>query len=421
MELCRTAVGWAAVVALMTPATAGAAWSRASVVPGTAAAGFPFDVAVGRDGVTAVAYIRGGLRVAVRDASGRWRRARRVSVGRAPITAPDVEVSAGGEVIVAWTQSARRAAPVRGPNHIELALRTRGGRWGSPRAVGVSQHFIAADPRLAVNDRGDAVVMWRGQAGRRDVLRAALRRAGGKFHRGASLGEGGIDQRVLMDPAGRARAMWTRTIPPQHLHSEIRYATTTGRGGWTAARTVHSGSDGGAAFGLAPDGSVVAAWRSGEEGIGATRVGQVTVAVSDAGGAFGPARSPSDVRADEVHVGVSTAGEAVVAWSPALDDISGASDRVLYWATRPLGGDFSAVNVTPGTRAGAFGLLDDGTALTVDDGHGIESSVRPPAGAFGPPEQIASAGDFPLLATAGRTAVTVWLSRGRLATSTLRP
>ncbi len=413
---------WAALAALLAPAPAIAAWSPAAVVPGSAGAGFPFDIAVGADGTAAVAFIRHGVRVAVRDARGRWRPVQRVSVADAAITSPDVELSAGGEVIVAWTQSLRRAAPLTGPNRIEVALRGRNGRWRAPQEVGSSPHFIAADPRVAVNARGDAVVLWRGARGRgKDVLRAALRPPGRPFGRGRSLGEAGIDQRVLVEPGGRVDAIWTHTLPPEHLRSAIRFASASADRGVSPARTIHADEDGGPAFGRAPDGSFVVAWRSGGSGLDPTSGGQVMVAVGDGDAGFGPAQMLSDVPAADVHLGVSATGEAVVAWSPPLDEISAGAQPVIYWATRAPGGAFSPVNVALGARADAFGVLADGTAIAVGGGRGVTSAMRPPGGAFGAPMKIAMTGDFPVLATAGQAAAAVWLARGRLAISALRP
>ncbi len=421
MRATGSALCLAIAVAVVAPAPSLAAWSAPARVPGSAGAGFPFDVAAGPDGVIAVAFIRDGVRVAVRDARGRWGPARRVSAGGAAITSPDVEVSARGEVIVAWTRSLRRAAPLTGPNRIEVAAGSRSGRWRPPQVVGSSQHFIAADPRVAVNARGDAAVLWRGERGRgQDVLRAALRRAGGRFARGASLGEAGIDQRVLVEPGGRVDAIWTHTLPPEHLRSEIRFATATAGTGWSRAATLHSDDDGGPALARAPDGALVAAWRSGGSGIDPSSGGHVLLAVGGADGAFGPARIISEVRASSVRLGVSATGEAVVAWSPALDEVSGIAEPLIYWATRPAGGELSAVAAMPGARADAFGVLADGTAIAVDDRGGIEASARPPGGAFGPAARIAP-GDFPVLATAGATAAAVWLQRGRLAMSAWRP
>src|SRR5690349_24961015 len=104
----RAVRAWSLVVSLAVtaaaPAGAAAAWSGPVAVPGTAGAGFPFDVAAGADGVIAVAFVRDGVRVALRDARGRWEPAQRVSAADATVTSPDVEGSAGGAVVVAWTR-----------------------------------------------------------------------------------------------------------------------------------------------------------------------------------------------------------------------------------------------------------------------------------------------------------------------------
>jgi hypothetical protein len=191
-------------VAAAAPAVAAPGWSRGRDVPGSAGAGFPFDVDAGPGGTAAVVFVRRGVRVARRDARGRWHAPERVSPPGASVTAPDVELTGRGEIVVAWTQAlVRRALPPSGPNQIRVAVRRRGGGWRG-RAVGRTRHFIDAGLQLTVNARGDAVVIWRG--GSRDGLLAAARRAGGGFGRGASLGEPGSDQRVAVDPQGRAFA-----------------------------------------------------------------------------------------------------------------------------------------------------------------------------------------------------------------------
>jgi len=414
------AVGLLLVAAV--PARAATPWSRPADVPGSAGAGFPFDVAAGANGVTAVAFIRDGVRVAVRDARGRWGGARRISTAGAAITSPDVEVSAAGEVVVAWTRSQRRAAPLVGMNRIEVAVRGRNGRWAPPQVVGSSQHFIAAEPRVAVNARGDAAVLWRGErAGGRDVLRAARRRAPGRFGRAESLGEAGSDQQAIVEPDGRVDAVWTHTLPPEHLHSEIRFAAATSSSGWTAPRTIHADDDTGPALAQAPDGSFAVAWRSGGSGIDPTSGGHAMAALGSRDGQFAPARTLSDAPAASVHLGITGTGEVVVAWSPPLDEVSGIAEPVIYWVARPPGGEFSTVNVANGVRAEGFAVLADGAAIAVGARGGITSAVRPPGGLFGAPLQVAPSGDFPALAVGGLTATAAWLTRGRLSISTLRP
>jgi hypothetical protein len=408
----------AAAALLALPATAAGVprWTTARDVPGSAGAGFPFDVAVA-PGAAAVAMVRDGVRVAIRDRRGRWSPAEAVSRGRTGVTAPDVEVTAGGEVIVAWTQSAaRRTAPLRGINEIRVAIRDRRGRWTRPVAVGETLNFIAADVRLAANARGDAAVLWRGQASgdrSRDVLRLASRRAGGRFGRGASLGEPGIDARLAVDRSGRVFAAWTRTVPPEHLRSEIRFAAGDVARGLTA-ETVHRDRAGGPKLALTPGGSVVLAWRSDERGLGATRTGRVMAAVRSPAGSWAPPQLLSEVTTDEVQLGASDAGEVLLAWAPTPTTEGARAEVAFYSTTRPPAPEFAPVTGVPAIHLGPLGVLADGTAVTVAGGAGIEAAVRPPGGAFAPVRRLARVGDFPALAAAGSTAVAAWLARGRL-------
>jgi hypothetical protein len=96
----------------------------------------------------------------------------------------------------------------------------------------------------------------------------------------------------------------------------------------------------------------------------------------------------------------------------ALGPVAGAPQ--LFWATRPRGGAFGAVQAAPGLRAGPLVMLADGTAITVWSTTALRAGVRPPGAAFGPPEHIAPTGDFPVLAAGDPVAVAVWLSHGRL-------
>jgi hypothetical protein len=84
----------AALAALAIPAAAQGAAPRTppSAVPGSAGVGFPYDVAARPDGTAAVAFIQGGIRVALRSPGGRWPRAEKVSRGDTGVAAPDVAV-----------------------------------------------------------------------------------------------------------------------------------------------------------------------------------------------------------------------------------------------------------------------------------------------------------------------------------------
>ena len=413
--LCGLVTGASAVAA---PAALAAGWSNARDVPGSADAGFPFDTDAGPRGTAAVVFVGRGVQVARRDARGRWHAPERVSRASASVTAPDVELTGRGEIVVAWTQGlARRALPPSGPNQIRVAVRRRTGGWGG-RAVGRTRHFIDAGLQLAVNARGDAAVIWRG--GSRDGLLAAARRAGGRFGRGTSLGEPGSDQRVAVDAQGRVFAAWTRTIPPEHLSSQIRFATRSPRGAWRRPATIAFGRVGGPELALVPGEPSVLAWREEELGLGATRTGLPVAAARSEAGDWSPPRRLSEVRTRAVRLGVSAAAEVVATWSAAPPAYPRTGERALYAAARPRGQDFGPVARTSGVLDGPLAVLADGSAVTVAAAGGIEAAVRPPSGVFAPVGRLTSVGDFPLLSAWGATAEAVWAARDRLRAATFR-
>ena len=405
----RFALVTAALAMLTSPDAGAAEWSRSRDVPGSVGVGFPFDADVGGRGRVAVAIVRQGVRVIVRAPGGRWSAAEPVSPARASATAPDVEVTGRGEVIVAWTQSSSRRLPTAGPNAIHVAVRSPRGRWRS-WTVGGTSHFVAAEPRLAVNARGDAAVIWRGwrRRGGRDRLLTAFRPAGGAFRRTVSMGEAGMDQELAVDRAGRVYAAWTRTLPPQHLRSQIRFATRAA-GAWTRPETIVADRVGGPQLALVPDGSVVAAWRAAERGLGATRTGEVVAAVRTRAGTWGPAQPLSSVRTQRVHLGVSAAGDVLAAWNRAQPAFPDREQFALHQATRPPGGAFGPVTVVPDLVDGPLAVLAGGTAVTLLEQGGLRASVRPPGGAFGPSRLLSRVGGYPTVSAWGDVAVGVWM------------
>jgi hypothetical protein len=295
-----------------------------------------------------------------------------------------------------------------------VALRTRAGRWQAPRTVGRSRHFVDARARLAVDARGDAVLAWRGMRGARDELQAAYRPAGGDFGAARSLGEAGIDHDVAIDDRGTAAVSWAAPRPPAYVRSAIRLATRARRGAWSPSATVFADRAGSPQLGAPGDGSLLLAWRGDQQGIGATRTGLAIAAELRPGAAPQP-RVLADTPTLGPELAVSTAGDAIVAWtavSGPLDPTPGAP--ALYWAARPRGGTFGATQVDRDVRGGPVAMMRDGTAVTVWSATGIRAAVRPPGGDFGPAEQVSPGGDFPVLAAGDRLVAAVWLHGGRL-------
>ena len=277
--------------------------------------GFPYDVAAKRDGTTAVAFIQGGIRVALRAPGGAWTRAEKVSTGATGLAAPDVAFDGAGEVIVAWTQNtAHGAAPTEGPSYIRAAIRGADGRWGEARTLGRTGHFIDGQPRVATNSRGDAVVLWRGLRGSgsraRDVLQAAYRAAGGAFGGARSLSEPGIDLQVALDDGGTAYAAWSHTRAPSFVASSIRLARRVRSGAWTRPDTVAAVGASGPQIALPGDGSLLVAFRGSQQGVGATRTGFAMVAERTPASGAEPPLLLSFTRTVGPQLAVSTSGEA---------------------------------------------------------------------------------------------------------------
>jgi hypothetical protein len=410
-----------ATLAFPAGAHAAGAWTTPAPVPGSAGVGFPYDVAARSDGTAAVAFIANGIRVAVRAPDGRWSRAERVSLGDTGVAAPDVVFGGAGEVLVAWTQNTVHGAdPVQGPSYVRAAVRSSTGRWGAPRTVGRTRHFVDGQPRLAADARGDAVLAWRGVRARgaraRDVLQAAYRPAGGAFGRPRSLGEPGIDLQAAIDEGGRAYVAWSHTRPPYYVASSIRLATRMRTGPWSRADTIYADSAGDPQLAPTPGGTLLMAWRAAQQGVGATRTGFAMTAERDAAGITSDPLLLSTTRTVGPQIAAAPSGEAVIAWSapsPALDP--GAGAPTLQWTARAPRGTFGPAQTAPGLRAGPLAMLADGTAITVwSTATELRAAVRPPGGAFAAGEQIASRGDFPVLAAGGPLAIAVWLDRGRL-------
>ena len=277
------------------------------------------------------------------------------------------------------------------------------GHWRPPQ-VGARPALIAADPRVAVK-HGATPPAGRGGAARpgRRARRAARRPRPRRVAR-----RGGHRPARLVEPGGRVDAIWT-TRCRRAPRSEIRFATRRPARAGPAA-TLHRRR-----------GGRLTAGRRARRGLALRR--QRHRPSSGGHGCWPSAgrrhvgRRGSSRRAHvERRLGGRRPGRRS-SREPALDEVSGIAEPLIYWATRrrrrAVGG-----RREPGA-APTRRRLADGTGIAVDDRGGIEASARPPAA------RRAGGADrarrFPVLATAGATAAAVWLQRGRLAMSAWRP
>ena len=396
------------------PALAVRPWSTPDPIPGSSGVGYPYDVALLPDGRAAVAFVRDGVRVAIRLPGGRWSQAHRVSTGDTAVTAPDIATTGSGELLVAWTQSTVVGEVPVGRNSIRVAIRSPAGVWSPPRTVGGTEHFVDGEMRLATNRRGDAVLGWRGLRDTHDVLRAAFRPAGGWFGKASSLGEAGSDLRLRINSRGGAYAAWTRLRPPSFVRSSVRLAVRSRYGHWSKAQTIAGADSGGAQIALAPGRRLVIAWRGSQEGIGALRTGLVTVLDRSPEGRFSQRETLSAIRSPGPQVAVGPSGETLMVFNDAAAVGAEPGQPSFFWTARPEGGSFGPVQVLPGLGQGPLVMRSDGTAVVVWGSTQLQAIVRPPGGSFHKPELVTRKGQFPVLASRSHSVVAVWLADGRL-------
>ena len=419
-----------AVAVALAPAPAAARWSPPDRVPDSVGFGTPYDIAVNHGGRVAVAFPRGGIRVAIRRPSGGWEPTAEVSRTNAAVASPSVAIDASGRITVAWLEASGGAPPLGGPYKVRAATGDGHGRWGRPVTLGMSNHFELAEPQLAINNRGDAVVAWRGlrkedASGRTEAVLLAYRRDGHKFKKGRPIVEPlkerrVYDHKVALDAEGRVYVVWTTSEGPA-----VRYIMRRPGGRFGPLRQLSGSPASRPQIAVAGDGGVLVAWRAADldsEGEG-LRYGPPWATLRRADGRWTAARRLSGVPIYSPLVAASLFGRALVAWAPAPNqDGSNAVDPDLRYAARNRGGELLPEVEVPGVPAGEesfapgrrLGMLQDGTSVVVTarDGQIMATEMRW-AGTFGPLRTLARPGEQPLVATAARRLVVAYTVQGQ--------
>lgn len=163
------------------------------------------DVTVDGHGAATAAWseLDGGNDVvwaASRPVAGTWQAPVRLSFADGNASDPDVGSDANGDVLAVWST----------PSDAESSFRPAGGDWTRP--VVVPGSGPEAQPRLAVNARGDAVAAWPDYIA--GVLLGSARPAGGAWQPAAAVGpfasNGPLSPRVAIGGSGDGVAVWNR-------------------------------------------------------------------------------------------------------------------------------------------------------------------------------------------------------------------
>jgi hypothetical protein len=168
-----------------------------------------------------------GIQGAVRPAGGMFSPPQRISHQREEALDPRIAMNARGDAIVAWDVQVRTGCLLL------AAFRSTGGAWGAPRTVPGGHEFCRGNHRVAIDERGDAIVAWAAMQGSTMLVKTATRSAHGRWSAQPLIGRAsavaeppgavqvGMDARgdaivVWIDPArvlGGRRTMWARIRP----------------------------------------------------------------------------------------------------------------------------------------------------------------------------------------------------------------
>lgn len=169
---------------------------------------------------TACATTDGPCRIssARSSAGGRFRPATSVSRTARRIQGLTVGSNGRGDAVAVWNEVRE------GVERVVVAEATSR-RFASPQSLRARRAPIDALDRVrhavAVNDRGEAVVVWKTAAAGSQPIRAALARRGRRFERARRIGRG-LDPAVAFDGRDAIVAAWRRSVRSGQIQTTFR-------------------------------------------------------------------------------------------------------------------------------------------------------------------------------------------------------
>jgi hypothetical protein len=322
------------------------------------------------------------VRATVRPADGHWQPAETLS--RLGLNTA-VTVDARGDAIAAW----------EGRSGVEAAIKPVGGGWLAPQTVGTPRGEDPQEPQVASDASGDAIVVAPLQAhGQGSTgIQGAARPAGGTFsppQRISHHREEALDPRIAMNARGDAIVVWDVQVPTGCL---LRATFRPAGGAWGAPRTVPDGHEycrGSHTVAIDQRGNAIVAWVAMQGS---------TMLVKTAGrGAKGRwSAQPVIGRASAVaeppgavQVGMDARGDAIVVW---IDPARVLGGRGTMWARiRPVGRRWGAkerIGDVAYESSLSFAMDARGDASVVwEDKRGMEVASHPAGGGWQTPNTV---------------------------------
>jgi hypothetical protein len=254
----------------------------------------------------------------------------------APVDIAEVPLAASPEPWIAVDWEGRATAVWKHSEVVETAFRPFGGSWGEPVPLSEGESFV---PQAAMDARGDTTVVWMHLDGSHYVVESAYRPEGGEWEAPTLVsqpGEEGGDPQVALDAKGDSLVVWRGEDEGAEF---ARAAYRPSGGSWGSPVDVSAPGEQVQSLrdAVDPDGNAIVAWAGSTGMLGGYDIVHTAfkpaegswespVALSaDGGNAF-----PSDLTFD-------TSGNAALTWQR-----SGSGDNVVQAAYRPAGEEWEA-------------------------------------------------------------------------------
>jgi hypothetical protein len=313
-----------------------------------------------------------------------------ISSGAVEGTLPQVALDSAGDGFATWLSKSGTEYSILASTRSGL-----GGAWAKPvtlETLGMSV-IDDAQPRLSVDGKGDAIVVWEHVKGPESFVESSSRPSGaptwGPSQIVAEDAESLHNPEVGLDSAGNATAVWEAKGASVRIDAAVKPAG----GSWGAG--VPLSESGGNAnvprLAVAGNGDAIAIWeRFGEEGGNMAEI--IEASTRRAGAAFSHAAKVTKIQPTrgEVagqHVALDEQGDAVVTWSETntknQDLIEASAGKIATdtWGApvvlSGLGGDVEEepqVTVSPGGAAVVAWERTDGTNNIVEAATGLAAT-----------------------------------------------
>jgi hypothetical protein len=248
-----------------------------------------------------------GVQLAIRPRGRQFGAPLTVSGGAGGAGPPRLAVDARGDALMVWRQCSNTLASCDGNGRpvLHAAWRPADGSVKAPVALSGDEVFPLI-PAVAIGPTGNAVVVWQDQS----TVEFSVATVGGAFSAPATLAANAGDPVIAMDGTGNAIAAWVLLDPEaadenanQRLQAAVLTAGATAFG--TAQDVTADGSIGFPALAMSPRGDAVLTWNPGP----------IVAATGSPGQPFGPAENVAPpAAAFGATLAIAPSGEAAAVW-----------------------------------------------------------------------------------------------------------